>query len=72
MPELPEVETIVRDLRPALVGRRVVGVETDWPKYFLFPKTAAAFKRRVIGRTITASCANPLPPPAPVSAPEPI
>ncbi|HQX83432.1 MAG TPA: DNA-formamidopyrimidine glycosylase family protein, partial [Vicinamibacterales bacterium] len=54
MPELPEVETIVRDLRPALVGRRVVGVETDWPKYFLFPKTAAAFKRRVIGRTITA------------------
>ncbi len=24
MPELPEVETIVRDLRPALVGRRIV------------------------------------------------
>lgn len=54
MPELPEVETIVRDLRPVLVGRRVVGVETDWPKYFQFPKTTAAFKRGVIGRTITA------------------
>ncbi|MBX9622244.1 MAG: bifunctional DNA-formamidopyrimidine glycosylase/DNA-(apurinic or apyrimidinic site) lyase [Gemmataceae bacterium] len=26
MPELPEVETVVRDLRPAVVGRRVVAV----------------------------------------------
>jgi formamidopyrimidine-DNA glycosylase len=26
MPELPEVETIVRDIRPALLGRRIVGV----------------------------------------------
>jgi formamidopyrimidine-DNA glycosylase len=26
MPELPEVETIVRDIRPALVGRRIVQV----------------------------------------------
>jgi formamidopyrimidine-DNA glycosylase len=26
MPELPEVETIVRDIRPALVGRRIVRV----------------------------------------------
>ncbi len=25
MPELPEVETIVRDIRPALVGRRFTG-----------------------------------------------
>ena len=23
MPELPEVETIVRDIRPSLVGRRI-------------------------------------------------
>jgi formamidopyrimidine-DNA glycosylase len=27
LPELPEVETIVRDLRPLLVGRRIVAVE---------------------------------------------
>ena len=27
MPELPEVETVVRDLRPALAGRRVTDVE---------------------------------------------
>jgi formamidopyrimidine-DNA glycosylase len=25
MPELPEVETMVRDIRPALIGRRIVG-----------------------------------------------
>lgn len=52
MPELPEVETIVSDLRPAIVGRRIVGVQTDCPKYFTFPKSAAAFRRGVIGRTI--------------------
>lgn len=54
MPELPEVETIVSDLRPRLVGRRIVGVQTDWPKYFKFQKSAGAFKRGVVGRTITA------------------
>ncbi len=29
MPELPEVETVVRDLRPLLVGRRVASVEAS-------------------------------------------
>ncbi len=29
MPELPEVETIVRDLRPLLVGRTITAVERD-------------------------------------------
>jgi formamidopyrimidine-DNA glycosylase len=29
MPELPEVETVARSLRPHLVGRRVLGVETS-------------------------------------------
>jgi len=54
MPELPEVETIVTDLRPTLIGRRIVDVQTDWPKYFRITKSAGAFKRGVIGRTITA------------------
>ena len=27
MPELPEVETVVRSLRPALVGRRILNAE---------------------------------------------
>jgi formamidopyrimidine-DNA glycosylase len=27
VPELPEVETVVRDLRPLLAGRRIASVE---------------------------------------------
>lgn len=51
MPELPEVETIVNDLRPKLVGRRILRIESDCPKYF---RTASlgAFRRCVLGRTI--------------------
>jgi formamidopyrimidine-DNA glycosylase len=51
MPELPEVERIVRDLRPQLLGRRIVGVQTDWPKYFTFPKSAALARIRVGARS---------------------
>lgn len=32
MPELPEVETIVRDLQPKIVGRRIADVEVMWPR----------------------------------------
>ena len=32
MPELPEVETVVRDLRPLVTGRRVVCVEAGGRK----------------------------------------
>lgn len=32
MPELPEVETIRRQLDAALPGRRLVGIEASWPK----------------------------------------
>ena len=32
MPELPEVETVVRLVRPRLVGRTIVGVEVRWAK----------------------------------------
>src|SRR5215470_5649353 len=33
MPELPEVETTARSLRPQLLGRRVLGVSgVDWPR----------------------------------------
>lgn len=35
MPELPEVETIVRKLRPATVGRVISSLEAYWPKSFL-------------------------------------
>jgi formamidopyrimidine-DNA glycosylase len=32
VPELPEVETIVRELAPHLVGRRILDVEVDWAR----------------------------------------
>ena len=37
MPELPEVEIIVNDLRCELIGRKIQDVQTDWPKYFQLP-----------------------------------
>ena len=37
MPELPEVETVVRDLRAAVVGRRVMSVQLGHPKVLRFP-----------------------------------
>jgi formamidopyrimidine-DNA glycosylase len=37
MPELPEVETIVRDLAAVLPGRRIESVHTGHPSVFRFP-----------------------------------
>ncbi len=54
MPELPEVEVIVRELRVPLMGRRIDDVRTDWPKYFHLPKSEEAFRSCVKGRRIEA------------------
>ena len=51
MPELPEVETIVRGLRSKLKNRRIVGLWTDWPKYFR-PKSEKEIRNYIIGRKI--------------------
>ena len=32
MPELPEVETIARDLRGLVTGARIVGARSNWPR----------------------------------------
>jgi formamidopyrimidine-DNA glycosylase len=37
VPELPEVETVARDLRAAVVGRQVVAVHLGHPKVLRFP-----------------------------------
>ena len=52
MPELPEVETIVRGLNRKIRGRKIIDLWTDWPKYFRFPKSEAEFRRHVIGKKI--------------------
>lgn len=51
MPELPEVETVVRDLRAAhLVGRRIVQARVFWRKTIAEP-APARFAREIRGRT---------------------
>ena len=52
MPELPEVETVVRDLRPLVVGRTVVAVEVGERK--LRRPWAAAWADAVAGETVGA------------------
>ena len=52
MPELPEVETIARELRPLVLGATISGFWTDWPKAIKHPDPAA-FAAGVAGREIT-------------------
>ncbi|MBA2848474.1 bifunctional DNA-formamidopyrimidine glycosylase/DNA-(apurinic or apyrimidinic site) lyase [Thermosulfuriphilus ammonigenes] len=49
MPELPEVETVVRDLKPRLTGRRISGLKVLLPK--LLRQKPAEFNR-IIGHKI--------------------
>ncbi len=51
MPELPEVETTVRDLRPHLIGRSITGASVHWPRTIAHP-TRRAFTRDIVGHTI--------------------
>lgn len=51
MPELPEVETIVRDLHPALTGQRIIGVQIWDRRLPRFP-SEEDFRRRLLGRNI--------------------
>ncbi|MEJ2147947.1 MAG: bifunctional DNA-formamidopyrimidine glycosylase/DNA-(apurinic or apyrimidinic site) lyase [Chloroflexota bacterium] len=51
MPELPEVEIVVRGLRPDLTGRRVVSVESTWPR-LIVDWPLEAFAARLIGQQI--------------------
>lgn len=50
MPELPEVETVVRTTRPRLIGRRIVAFESNWPRQV--SPSAAEVRRRLLGRSI--------------------
>ncbi len=50
MPELPEVETIRRDLEKLIVGRRVLGIETNSPKQV--QPSLGVVKKAIVGTTI--------------------
>src|SRR6188472_2464716 len=52
MPELPEVETIARELKPLVLGATIIGFETDWPKAIKHPDPDA-FAAGVAGREVT-------------------
>lgn len=52
MPELPEVETIKRELEPKLVGRKIVGCEILRPDIIGHP-SPGKFRSGVIGKLIT-------------------
>jgi len=51
MPELPEVETVVNDLRPGLVGRTIVGAWVHWPKT-IATHTPIEFSKKIINQSI--------------------
>ena len=52
MPELPEVETITRELRPALTGRTIRAADVYWERSVV-PPDGAAFARQIAGRSVT-------------------
>lgn len=51
MPELPEVETVVRGLRAPLVGRNITYMWYDWPKTIATPDPVQ-FADRVAGQQV--------------------
>ncbi len=51
MPELPEVETVVRGLRPSLVGKTLGQALAPWPKV-IEPWDLSAFNAALAGRKI--------------------
>jgi len=52
VPELPEVETIKRDLAKVLIGRQISKVEILWAKT-VAPLSPAIFQRKIAGTKIT-------------------
>jgi len=53
MPELPEVETIARTLRPELVGRTILDADLLWPRTLAHP-SPARFRKQIRGLKISA------------------
>ncbi len=54
MPELPEIETIVRHLRPAILKKKIVGLESNTPRLFRDHRNSSEVKRAILGQRIEA------------------
>ena len=53
MPELPEVETVARDLRPRIVGATITGARVGWPRT-VRTHTPEGFDAAIAGRRVEA------------------
>src|SRR6476469_8750860 len=53
MPELPEVETVARDLRPRILGATITGARCSWART-LRTHTPEAFAEAIAGRRVEA------------------
>jgi len=51
MPELPEVETIVRRMRPEIVGRTITAADLRWARTLATPEPAL-FNKNIIGQSV--------------------
>jgi formamidopyrimidine-DNA glycosylase len=51
MPELPEVETFVRTLRPALIGKTILSADMRWSRTLAAP-SPVKFKKQIQGQQI--------------------
>jgi len=51
MPELPEVETIARKLKPDLIGRTILSADLRWPRTLALP-SPRKFKAQIQGQKI--------------------
>jgi len=54
VPELPEVETTVRELKKAILGRKIEDVWSDFQKIVKTPKDFREFRRKITGKKIEA------------------
>jgi formamidopyrimidine-DNA glycosylase len=54
VPELPEVETVARDLRRLIVGATITGATGNWPRTVASHASIAAFADGLAGRRIEA------------------
>lgn len=52
MPELPEVETVARSLRPKVSGRKITSMRSTWPRHIDRPDVSE-FTDRILGQTIS-------------------
>lgn len=52
MPELPEVETVVRAIRPNITNRPIRSFWCDWPNQLVTHDDSAVFAAQIVGQTV--------------------